>query len=260
MIVAAHQTMMANAAVVAPTQFRYLGLKVCACRFTRQAASLSALRNMSGFMTQVSGVEFLTSSSSMFAWPSGMTISNYTAYNGERHYSEPTLVSNYNSGEGVGRLFDNNKSTKFGAYNLIGFSATYARVFDSDTGDVLMQSGGTYDVTFINQHFGTKDHVAPAALVLDLGASNIDISVYPTWRFLNANDNASQTGRTWIEGEILGSNDMTTWWRLDVFNDTSIPNTNYAVAYTGNLVARPGDIWFGLDLATRDWTNGIATD
>jgi len=44
-------------------------------------------------------------------------------------------------------------------------------------------------------------------------------------------------------------------WRLDYFDDLNIVNTNFALAYTGNLVPTKGDMFSDLDLCDRwsDW-------
>lgn len=259
MIVAAHQTMMARAEESPPTKFNFIGVKLCANRQIHVLSSLSAYRaNGMEPGIQISEIDIISASSSRYSWPSDMTVSNYTAFDGERHYSTPTLMSNYSSG--IGAMFNTSTATKWYGFNSTGYNATYANVVDYDTGVVLMQSGGTYDATFREQHFGVGGRFTPVCLVLDVSSSPIDMSVYSKWRFYNGNDSASQTSRTWIEGEILGSNDKLKWWRLDVFNDASIPNTNYRLAYTGSFSARSGDLWFGLDLATRDWTNGVSTN
>ena len=249
-----------GSAVVPPTVFNYMCFKFVASRWTRTCTSLADIRSKTAQMFQFSELKFINSSGSRYAYPSDMTVSHYTKFDGERHYSTPVVWTKYNSGEGVGRIFDNSTSTKWGAYNLDGFSSTYANVYDFDTGAALMVSGGSYDATFRTNHFGAFNKHPPASLVLDVSSSPLDITTYSRWQFLNANDNASQTGRTVVEGEILGSVDKQTWWRLDIFNDTSIPNTNKAVAYTGNLVARLGDLWSDLDFMDRDWTNGITVD
>lgn len=246
-------------AVVPPSVFNYMCFKFVASRWTRTCTSLADSRSRTAQMFQFSELKFINSSGTRYVYPSDMTVSQYTKFDGERHYSTPVVWTNYNSGESIGRIFDNSTSTKWGAYQTHGFSNTYANVYDYDTGTALMVSGGSYDATFFNDHFGAYNKHPPVSVVMDVSSSPLDITTYSRWQFLNANDNASATGRTIVEGEILGSVDKQTWWRLDIFNDTSIPNTNKAVAYTGNLVARPGDLWFGLDLATRDWTNGIST-
>lgn len=88
----------------------------------------------------------------------------------------------------------------------------------------------------------------------------IDLATFSRWQLLNANDNASQTNRTIVEVEVLGSGDGKTWWRLAVSNNANATNTNYAVVHSGSLVPRKGDLWSDLDLADRDWANGIAVD
>ena len=136
-----------------------------------------------------------------------------------------------------------------------------------DTGEILMDktaASGTYTASFIVQHWGVNNHVTPVAFVFDLQSPVFDASIYSRGQFYTANDTTSSAAgsgiRQWVEEEILASNDMSKWWRLDVFNNPNMPTVNYGLAYTGNLVARPGDLWFGLDFSTRDWTNGIAVD
>lgn len=255
---AGHHTMLGAGG--APSSFRYVAVKMIAARILHNAASLSAYSstNRTGRM-QLSEVQFLNSGGSAFSYPSSMTLATFNAFNGRRFRTDPVPWANVNSGETVGRLFDGSTSTKLCAYySLLGPSAN-SDVYDFDTNQVVMENGTSYNQAWHVQNLGAYEPL-PIALVLDLGSTPLDISVYSRWQFLNANDNASQTNRTWIEGEILGSADFKTWWRLDVFNDASIVNTNYAVARLAPLVPRAGDLWSDLDLADRDWANGIAVD
>ena len=256
-MIAGRHSMIHPGTVAVPTVFNYIGVKIAACRKMRNCASLSAYRSAGSNMMQMSEFQILDASNSRYSLPSDATISAYTAYNGERHYSDPKLVSNYNSGEGVGRLFDGSTSTKWALYRYFGPFPIY----DFDTGTALMVSGGSYDATFRETHFGIgNDSPYPVSLVVNVSSNPLDLSTYTQWRLLNANDNASTINRTVVEMEVLGSVDGSTWWRLGVSNNPNAPNTNYGVAHSGNLVPRAGDIWSGLDLATRDWTNGIAVD
>lgn len=240
----------------APASFRYVAIKVIASRGLRTSASLSTWQNTTTMM-QIGDVQFLTASGSLWSIPSGTTVSLYGQYNGRRRYSSATQVSNYNSGEDIGRLFDNNQRTKWGPYSTLALGGQ--DVYDYDSGEVLYYDNTWNSCTkdYIISITGAYNALSPVAIVLDLGGSPLDITTYSKWRFKNANDNASQKPRTWIEGEILGSEDKLRWWRMDVFNNTSIVNTNYAIAHTADLTPTPGDLWFGLDLATRDWTHGI---
>ena len=156
-------------------------------------------------------------------------------------------------------MFDGATSTKWCAKAWYGQTAGNP-VVDYDTGESVFVHGTSYDNDYRIEKTGVGNMFSPMSLVLDVSSNPLDITVFQRWQYYNANDNATATGRTWVEGEILGSVDGNTWWRLDVFNDTSITNTNYALAYTGNLIPRKGDLWRDLDLAERDWANGIAVD
>lgn len=240
-----------------PTVFNYIGVKIVACRKMRNCASLSAYRSAGSNMMQMSEFQILDANNSRYTLPSDATFSMRTAYNGERHYSEPVLVSSLNSGELVGRLFDGNTSTKWATYRYWG----QRPVYDFDTGTILVASGESYDSAFIEGHFGiANDSPLPSGLVINVSSSPLDLSTYTQWRLLNANDNASTTNRTIVEMEVLGSADGMTWWRLGISNNPNAINTNYAVVHSGNLVPRAGDIWSDLDMATRDWANGITVD
>lgn len=253
-MIAGRHSMIHPGAVVVPTVFNYIGIKLVANRNMRSAASLNAYLSKPRNSPQLCKLEFVNSNSSTFSLPSDVTISYHNAYDDERHYSVETALSNSD----MKNLFDGQTSTKYFKEKDVGFSKC-ADVYDFDTGDALMIYGNSYNGSFYTSHFGA-DNWTPQAVVLNISSNPIDIETYSRWRFYNGNDNASQTHRTWVEGEILGSVDKQTWWRLDIFNDTSIPNTNKAVAYTGNLVARLGDLWSDLDLMDRDWANGITVD
>lgn len=252
---AGHHTMMAPGGP--PSKLSFFCVKFVAARFLRNCASLSALRSLGATMAQLSEVQFLDANGSRYELPADATFNAYTAYDGERHYSEPKLVSSYNSGEYIGRMFDGQTSTKWGPYRFFG----YLPIYDFDSGATLMVQDGSYDATFYETHFGYGNSIfGPVAIVVDVSSKPVDLTTFSRWQLLNANDNASQTNRTIVEVEVLGSVDCNTWWRLAVSNNANATNTNYAVVHSGNLVPRKGDLWSDLDLATRDWTNGIAVD
>ena len=254
-VIAAHHTAMAPGG--APSKLSFFCVKFVAARFLRNCASLSAFRSLGQNMAQLSEVQFIDANGSRYELPADAEFNAYTAYDGERHYSEPKLVSSYNSGENIGRMFDGQTSTKWGPYRYVG----HTPIFDFDTGETLMVPGGSYDATFYQTHFGYGNNVfAPVAVVVDVSSKPIDLATFSRWQLLNANDNASQTNRTIVEAEVLGSGDGKTWWRLAVSNNVNATNTNYAVVHSGSLIPRKGDLWSDLDLAGRDWANGIAVD
>ncbi len=253
MIAGRHSMMMGGP----PTAFRYVAIKFCAARFLRNCASLAAFRALGTQFEQFSEVQFLDANGSRYVLPADATFRAYTAYNGERHYSESKPVSSYNSGENIGRMFDGQTSTKWCFQRFIGYSP----IFDFDTGETLMIPGGSYDATFYETHFGYGNNVeAPVAVVVDVSSKPIDLTIYSRWQLLNANDNSLHPNRTIVEAELLGSGDGKAWWRLDVYNNPNATNTNYAVVRLAQLVPRKGDLWSDLDLADRDWANGISTD
>ena len=255
MIIAAHHTMMAPGGP--PKLLSFFCIKFVAARFLRNCASLSALDSHSATMAQLSEVQFIDMNNTRYVLPADATFNAYTVYNGERHYSEPKLISSYASGEQIGQMFDGNTSTKWGPYRYFG----HRPLFDFDTREPLMVDGASYDDVFYQAHFGYKSNCfGPVAIVVNVSSKPIDLSEFSRWQLLNANDNATQTNRTIVEAEILGSGDGKSWWRLDIYNNPNATNVNYATVHLGNLVPRKGDIWSDLDLSTRDWANGIAVD
>ncbi len=254
-ISAGHHSAMAPGG--APSKLSHFCLKLVASRWLRNAASLTAFRNLGQQMAQFSEFQLIDANSARYELPADAEFFACTAYNGERHYSEPKLVSSYNSGENIGRMFDGQTSTKWGPYRYVG----HFPIFDFDTGETLMAPGGSYDATFYETHFGYGNNIfGPVAVVVDVSSKPVDLATFSRWQLINANDNASQTNRTIVEVEVLGSGDGKTWWRLAVSNNANATNTNYAVVHSGSLVPRKGDLWSDLDLADRDWANGIAVD
>ena len=259
-----------------PTQFNYVGIKRFAHRNLRNFSSLSGWRstvsgqyNQTNF--QISRVDFITSGGAYYSYPSGMNMQVYTMFNGRKMLTKPVAMSNYMSGENVGRIFDHSVSTKwFAGFYSGGGSLT--DVFDlSDTTFSAPESErpyaynlrSTYDTTYYNNTFGCASRLNPCAIVLDLSNAPLDITVYNKWRWYTANDTSGSTAgggqRQWIEGEIVGSVDGINWWRLDIFNNINMPVVNSQAAYTGDLIASSGDVWSDLDFNTRDWTNGVPT-
>lgn len=196
----------------------------------------------------------------------------FTMFNGRKMLTKPVAMSNYASGENLGRIFDHSTSTKWcSSFQSGGGSLT--DVYDlSDTTYSAAEADrpyaynlrSTYNAAYYNSTFGCSGRLNPCAIVLDLTSSPLDISLYDRWVWYTANDTAGTPAgagqRQWIEGEIVGSVDGITWWRLDIFNDIDMPTTNYGLAYTGDLIPRLGDIWSDLDFSTRDWANGVAVD
>ena len=274
MITAGHHTMMAPSI---PTTFKYIGIKFIAHRRLRYYQSLASYRATSGgqydqTMFQFSRVEFIDSSGNYKAYPSGMQLQLFFAYNGRTTMTHPFTQSASNGN--LACIFDHSTSTKWCVQDWRGNGIpALTDVYDSfDTNYSAPEADrpyaynlrSTYTVDYYNSVFGAINRPAPICIVINLSSSPLDISVHSRWQYYTANDTASAAAgsgqRQWIEGEILGSNDMKTWWRLNVFNDIDMPTTNYAVAYTGNLIPRKGDIWSDLDLSTRDWANGISVD
>lgn len=258
---AGHHTMFGAGG--APSVFRYVALKIVATRSMRGYSSLSAWAAITNDrQIQISEVNFGNSSfSSIYPWPSNMTLQTRSQYNQSKRYQEPVLVSTLKTGEKYGQMFDGSTSTK--VCNPKPQLANGTVLKEVGTDRAIYTPGQTVNRSYWLENFGCDNVLSPGSLVLDLSSSPLDISVYNKWRFYNCNDNANgtaTTSRTWVEGEILGSTDLNTWWRLDVFNSLAIPDTNYAIAYTGSLLPRKGDIWSDLDLTQRDWTNGISVD
>ena len=246
--------------------FRYIAIKMVANRALHESTDLASYRTDYQKYIQASILRFIDESGLSFQFPAGTTVSVYTKYNGERHYTTPALLSNYNSGEMFARLFDGSTSTKYCATIITGAWDSTVALYNYDTGTIMAHGGDSElsDQSYLQEHFGTPGSPPnPAVFVIDLGSEIFSPSVYSRWQFFNANDNGSSwgTGRTWVEGEILVSNDLSNWNRLDVFNDAGIPNTNYSLAYTGSLTTmRNGNLWSDIDLATRDWSTGIIVD
>jgi len=268
MISAGHHTMMGPAG--APSVFRYVAVKLIANSGMRSYSSGSSYYSSTSPATyvQLSEIQFQTSTGTRFSYPSGFKVCSRLAYNGVRMYQDwvDAMNAQMNTGERFGRLFDNNTSTKYyesshAAIRDTDSSGNYRTpIINYDTGAVVFARGASIpDTDERSAAFGGR-RWTPGCYVLDLLTTPLDITTYSQWCFKNANDNASQTSRTIVEAEVLGSTDMKTWWRLDIWNDINASNTNYAIVHTGNLVPRKGDIWSDLDLSTRDWTNGIAVD
>ena len=258
---AGHHTMFGAGG--APSVFRHVALKIVACRFLRSSGSLSALRALTPKMMKQSCIRFVDSNGSMFSIPSGTMITGYTSFDGVNMYTDAGSISDWS----MGNLLDGSTSTQWdGPYIAHGYARNKRNVYTED-GTVLMDktaASGTYGESFIQQHFGTYNKATPVAWALDFQSLAFDVSIYSRWQFYTANDTTSSAAgngdRQWVEGEILGSVDGATWWRLDVFNDANMPTVNYGLAYTGDLVPRKGGIWTDLDLMDRDWANGIAVD
>lgn len=291
---AAHHTMMGPGA--APTVFRYVGLKF----FNRGLRTFSGLNEFKTSTSdtsttaqsniQVMKVRFSTSSGTEFdIWSRNPSITNYVISTagrkmktGPQAYALNTWVPTGGGGLGV-PFYTSPTGAASGQYNKLCMAAPYvsrtgthaalydysvqnmsssAPVWDSSSTTDVIQSYTPETTSRLTALGLAKERLIPFTCVFDFGSVVFDTATYTTWKFWNAGDNASQPGRTWVEGEVIGSVDNKTWYRLDIFNDTSIPNTNNAIAYTGNIVVRkkPCDFWYGIDLTERDWTNGITVD
>lgn len=258
---------------VTPSVFRYLGIKIIAVRRLRNFASLSALRaDRVGTANQISEV-FFKNENTRYSFQSDVMASVRFAFDGMRSWQEWVLLSTILGGSQLlPKLFDGSTSTKMCVQSpfFIRDSRGTRRVLDYDTGEVLLPdyfNVNESSVVEMTQRItgapvmpGIGWHLTPTLVVLDMRNEPLDIGLFPTWGFCNSNDITSQRAGQWVEGEILGSTDLTSWWRLDVFNSLTLPVVNYGVAYTGSLVPRTGDPWSDLDLATRNWSSGIAVD
>jgi hypothetical protein len=247
-----------------PSEFRYIGIKFIADRH------LLSTRIPQGTWVQLAELEFCTNDESeVFDVKGTSTLELHSFYKRRHLVSYPTFTiadtQYYNAG-GIGGIFDGSVYEKMyrGVYNCVqladGTVPGYFDVSDNAHKNVLGFGNKTYygnslelggwesDYAQLTTLLGGTGHT-PFTVVVDLGSENtLNIEHFGTWRFFNANDNASQTYRTWVWGEIIGSNDGKRWWLLDSFKDLGITNSNFAMAYKGSLsVKGKGDLTSNLN-------------
>ena len=216
---------------------------------------------------QFSKIEFIDENNVYKNISNSSLLTLYHKAKGIAFFTQPAqTITTINIYGCFGRVFDHSISTKYcnlseltnypprpAFWRLDNPSVLYAGEHDSLVGNVPQQLGYSSGDEMWQDIAGTNRFL-PGLAVIDLLDDYLDIDIYSRWQFYNADDNARQTDRTWVQGEILGSNDMKKWWRLDYFDDLNIVNTNYALAYTGNLVPTKGDMFSDLDLCDR-WTD-----
>ena len=275
MILAGHHTLMLGGV---PSVFNYICVKYVGYRHLRDFSNLTTYQNTSGgqydqTMFQWSRVDFIDGSGAYFSYPANMTVQTCLMFDGNKMWTKPVLPSMFGGSGNLDKMLDHSTSTKFCVGWWLGTAGGASDLYyvtdtdfsaPEDERPYAYSLRSTYTAARNNSVLGGNNRPLPFSAILDLSDSPIDITTFSRWCFYSANDTANAvTGvgqRQWAEGESLGSVDGNTWWRLDVFNDLTLPITNYALSYTGNLIPRKGDLWSDLDLAERDWANGIAVD
>lgn len=195
--------------------------------------------------------------------PSTTMVTIYGELGGIKHVNESAVLTNSPYSKLFSSTTPSSSSNSFSMYlnTSVGFSTgtNGTSVFYYESGETMLDKTRTYsNVDFQNLFRGNSNSAMPSAVVLNVSQSPLDISTYSRWRFYNGY-NQYGGSRFWCEGEVLGSVDGTTWYRLDRFNDTTMGgNTNYSLARTADLIpTQGGDLFQDLDCMKRDWKNGI---
>ena len=246
--------------------FRYLAIKFIA---NRGLYSMGVNNNRETNI-QLSILDICnTDETDVFYIKEDSTLELHCAYKGTHFVSYPLrTIKELKQSQALGRIFDNKLYTKLCrkvtncAELSNGVRPGFFNVNDKAHQDVLgfglnTEYGDTFAVGgWKNEEEQTKallgsGHFNPFAVVIDLGRDNVlDINRFGAWRFFNADDNNWQSHRTWVWGEILGSNDKRKWWLLDSFEDEGITNANQTMARFGILsVKGKGDLIGNLDLS-----------
>ena len=247
-----------------PTVFNYLAVKVIAPRVNQGSSAGWSYMTTNSFYTSIGTVQFIDSSDAVYSMPSTTTVTIYGELGGIKHVNESAVLTNSPYKNLFSSTTPSSSSNSFGGMYLatsVGFSsgANGTSVFYYESGETMLDKTKTYSSTDYQDLFrGDSSSAMPNAVVLNVSQSPLDISTYSRWRFYNGYDQYGAS-RFWCEGEVLGSVDGTTWYRLDRFNDTTLGGkTNYSLARTAELIpTQGGDLFQDLDYMKRDWLNGI---
>ncbi len=257
MITAAHHTMLMTHC---PKVFNHIAVKIIASRVNQGSSAGWSYMTGNTFNTSIGDIQFINSSDGVYSFPSTTTIASYTCFDRTRFVSEPLVLSNSSFHNlFLGTTPTSGKTASINLQSSVGYRRNEASVLYYESGKILADKTKLVSSEDWASFFkGNKASAMGCSLVLNVSQSPLDVSTYSRWRFYHGDDSIGQS-RFWCEGEILGSVDGITWYRMDRFNDTTAGgNTKLALARTAELIpTQGGDLFQDIDYMSRDWKNGI---